>query len=192
MIKLIYIDPPYNTGKDFIYETISRPRTEFRLKRARRTKTDRAVANSDSSGRYHFDWMSMMYARLTVAKRLCKMTALSWSASTTMSSSALRKLMDRVFGERNFVAQLVWERSEERREVLFRGSRIPRGFCDACCSCVNGKKFGEKKSLVPETYRDEFSDCADLMGKILRRSKPIFQVVFRFAKDPPREETGSI
>lgn len=120
-VKLIYIDPPYNTGKDFIYRddfTTSRDAFE----KAAGEKDDagsRLVANPDTRGRYHSDWMSMMYARLTVAKRLLRQDGIIMVSIDDYEQAPLRKLMDEIFGEKNFVAQLVWEKGRKNDAKFF-------------------------------------------------------------------------
>ncbi|WGF90087.1 site-specific DNA-methyltransferase [Marinivivus vitaminiproducens] len=120
-VKIIYIDPPYNTGKDFIYrDDFSTPGQQFAIEAGEKDEGgSRLVANSDSSGRYHSDWMSMMYARLTVAKRLLRDDGVIMVSIDDYEQSALRKLMDQVFGERNFVAQLVWEKGRKNDAKFF-------------------------------------------------------------------------
>lgn len=114
-VKLIYIDPPYNTGKDFIYkDNFSVEKEKFeKVSGERDEEGSRLIANPETRGRFHSDWMSMMYARLTVAKRLLKDDGVIMVSIDDFEQAALRKLLDQVFGERNFVAQLVWEKSRK-------------------------------------------------------------------------------
>lgn len=120
-VKLIYIDPPYNTGKDFIYKdnfTISKD--DFEIESGTKDETgSRLVANPETRGRYHSDWMSMMFSRLTVAKRLLKDDGIIMVSIDDYEQSALRKLMDQVFGEKNFIAQLVWEKGRKNDAKFF-------------------------------------------------------------------------
>ncbi|WP_166263254.1 site-specific DNA-methyltransferase [Marinobacter caseinilyticus] len=120
-VKLIYIDPPYNTGKDFIYkDDFSTSVREFEEQSGARSDSGgRLVANFESRGRYHSDWMSMIYPRLTVAKRLLKDDGIIMVSIDDSEQSALRKLMDQVFGEKNFVAQLVWEKGRKNDAKFF-------------------------------------------------------------------------
>lgn len=120
-IKVIYIDPPYNTGKDFIYrDNFTAEKERFEIEAGEKsTEGGRLVANSDTRGRYHSDWMSMMYARLTVAKRLLKDDGIILVSIDDYEQAALRKLMDQVFGETNFFAQLVWEKGRKNDAKFF-------------------------------------------------------------------------
>lgn len=120
-VKLIYIDPPYNTGKDFIYrDNFTADKEQFEIDAREKTvEGGRLVANPDTRGRYHSDWMSMMYARLTVAKRLLKDDGIILVSIDDYEQAALRKLMDQVFGETNFVVQLVWEKGRKNDAKFF-------------------------------------------------------------------------
>ncbi|MBI5552597.1 MAG: site-specific DNA-methyltransferase [Desulfobacterales bacterium] len=120
-VKLIYIDPPYNTGKDFIYKdnfTVSKE--EFEKASGERTEEGgRLVSNSESRGRYHSDWLSMIYPRLSVAKRLLSEEGLIFISIDDAEQASLRKVCDQVFGEQNFLAQLVWEKGRKNDAKFF-------------------------------------------------------------------------
>jgi adenine-specific DNA-methyltransferase len=120
-VKVIYIDPPYNTGKDFIYkDNFSASKESFEIDSGERSgEGNRLVANPESRGRYHSDWMSMMYSRLTVAQRLLKDDGIIMVSIDDYEQAALRKLLDQVFGERNFIAQLIWEKGRKNDAKFF-------------------------------------------------------------------------
>ena len=120
-VKVIYIDPPYNTGKDFIYrDNFVAEKDQFEVEAGEKSaEGGRLVANPNTRGRYHSDWMSMMYSRLTVAKRLLKDDGVVLVSIDDYEQAALRKLMDQVFGESNFVAQLVWEKGRKNDAKFF-------------------------------------------------------------------------
>ena len=120
-VKLIYIDPPYNTGKDFIYrDNFTAEKEQFQIDAGEKTaEGGRLVANPDTRGRYHSDWMSMIYSRLTVAKRLLKDDGIILVSIDDYEQAALRKMMDQVFGETNFVTQLVWEKGRKNDAKFF-------------------------------------------------------------------------
>ncbi|WDG08931.1 site-specific DNA-methyltransferase [Vibrio campbellii] len=118
-VKLIYIDPPYNTGKDFIYSD------NFLLSRAKNDLAEglkdesgnRLVDEGDykqnlsSSGRYHSDWLSMMYSRIKLARNLLKEDGVVFISIDDYEVDNLRKLCDEIFGRQNFVANVVWQRA---------------------------------------------------------------------------------
>jgi adenine-specific DNA-methyltransferase len=112
-IKMIYIDPPYNTGKDFVYkDNFTQDSTEFKEQTDQIDEYgNRLVANPDSAGRYHSDWLSMMYPRLKLARNLLTDDGVIFMSIDDNEVHNLRKIGDEIFGENNFVATVVWERS---------------------------------------------------------------------------------
>jgi adenine-specific DNA-methyltransferase len=111
-VKIIYIDPPYNTGNDFIYEDDFAEDTEDYLERSnQKDKTgNRMVANSESNGRFHSDWLSMMYSRLKLARNLLSDEGLIFISIDTGEESNLTKIGDEIFGQENRLASIVWEK----------------------------------------------------------------------------------
>lgn len=111
-VKLIYIDPPYNTGRDFIYDDDYSESSADYLRRSRQQDADgvRLVPLPDSAGRYHSDWLSMMYPRLKAARNLLRSDGAIFLSIDDHEVDNLRKLCDEVFGSRNFVAQIIWQK----------------------------------------------------------------------------------
>ncbi|PMC62259.1 site-specific DNA-methyltransferase [Corynebacterium xerosis] len=111
-VKLIYIDPPYNTGRDFIYDDDFAESTNSFLERSSQAddKGVRLVANTDANGRYHSDWLSMMYPRLKLARNLLKADGAIFISIDDHEIDNLRALCDEVFGAKNFVAQIIWQK----------------------------------------------------------------------------------
>lgn len=113
-VKLIYIDPPYNTGHDFVYnDDFAQSSAEY-LERSGQTDDSgaRLVANSEANGRFHSDWLSMMYPRLKLARNLLRSDGVVLISIDDNEVHDLRLLCDEVFGSGNFVAQMVWQRSK--------------------------------------------------------------------------------
>lgn len=110
-VKCIYIDPPYNTGKDFVY---SDNYTEGRKPYWEQTGvTDQGVkidTNTDSDGRYHSNWLNMMYSRLLLARQLLKEDGIIFISIDDNEVGNLRKLCDEVLGEENFIEQIIWKK----------------------------------------------------------------------------------
>lgn len=112
-VKMIYIDPPYNTGNDFVYHD------DFAMSADEYAEASGAVdelgykyiKNMDSNGRFHSDWCSMIYSRLMVARTLLTEDGVIFISIDDNEVENLRKICDEVFGEGNFIAQLVWERA---------------------------------------------------------------------------------
>uniref|UniRef100_UPI00359CAEDF site-specific DNA-methyltransferase n=1 Tax=Bifidobacterium adolescentis TaxID=1680 RepID=UPI00359CAEDF len=106
-VKMIYIDPPYNTGHDFVYkdkfgDTIENYKEQAGLANQ---------SNVDTSGRFHSDWCSMMYPRLRLARELLSDDGVIFISIDDNEDRNLRIICDEVFGEANFVSQLIWERA---------------------------------------------------------------------------------
>lgn len=111
-IKMIYIDPPYNTGKDFVYEDDFAQSTEEYLANSGQydEEGNRLVTNSESNGRFHTDWLNMIYPRLKIAKDLLSDEGVIFISIDDGEIGNLRKICDDVFGEQSFLANLVWEK----------------------------------------------------------------------------------
>lgn len=111
-VKMIYIDPPYNTGKDFIYKDDFAEDTEAYLERSNQADEigNRMVANTEANGRFHSDWLTMMYSRLRLAHRLLDSDGIIFISIDDNEVSNLRKICDEVFGEQNFAAQIIWKK----------------------------------------------------------------------------------
>jgi len=115
-VKMIYIDPPYNTGNDFIYEDDFAENADEFLKRSNQKDEEgnRLVTNSESNGRFHSDWLSMIYARLKLARNLLADDGVIFISIDDGEVGNLRKLADQIFGETNFIANLIWQKKYTR------------------------------------------------------------------------------
>ena len=111
-VKMIYIDPPYNTGNDFIYNDDFAETSEAYLSRSNQKDEagNRLVANPDSNGRFHSDWLSMMYPRLKLARNLLADDGVIFISCDDSENCNLKKLCDEVFGNKNFIDTLIWEK----------------------------------------------------------------------------------
>jgi adenine-specific DNA-methyltransferase len=107
-VKLIYVDPPYNTGNDFVYDDDFAESTAAYLARSGQTDGDgaRLVANTEANGRFHSDWLSMMFPRLKLARNLLSDDGVIFVSISEHEVDNLRKLLDAVFGEANFIGQI--------------------------------------------------------------------------------------
>ena len=112
-VKMIYIDPPYNTGNDFVYEDdFAESAEEYRSRSGQFDEQgNRLVTNAESNGRFHTDWLNMIYPRLKVAYDLLRMDGVIFISIDDNEVDNLKKVCNEIFGEKNFVAQLVWERA---------------------------------------------------------------------------------
>ncbi|ROZ51190.1 site-specific DNA-methyltransferase [Rhodococcus sp. WS3] len=110
-VKLIYIDPPYNTGNDFVYKDEFAESTAEYLIRSGQTDNSgtQLSANMESSGRFHSDWLSMIYPRLKLARNLLTDDGVIIASIDDTEVSSLREVMDFTFGKQNYIATVVWQ-----------------------------------------------------------------------------------
>lgn len=115
-VKMIFIDPPYNTGRDFIYSDDFRDNLNTYLRYSGQLSDDgrKVSANSDASGRYHTNWLNMMFPRLRLARNLLREDGVIFITIDDTEVANLRKLCDEVFGEENFVVNVVWQKKYTR------------------------------------------------------------------------------
>lgn len=111
-VKMIYIDPPYNTGKDFVYkDNFARGSQEELLQSGQKDEyNQRLVVNPETAGRYHSNWLSMMYPRLKLARNLLKDDGVIFISIDDNEVHNLRKICDEIFGENNFVSNIIWHK----------------------------------------------------------------------------------
>ncbi|WP_228272150.1 site-specific DNA-methyltransferase [Acinetobacter bereziniae] len=111
-VKMIYIDPPYNTGNDFIYEDDFAESTDEFFERSNQTDDEgnKLVANTDSNGRFHSDWLSMMYSRLKLARNLLSDDGVIFISIDDYEKDSLKKVCDEIFIG-NYIGTIVWQRA---------------------------------------------------------------------------------
>ena len=111
-IKMIYIDPPYNTGNDFIYkDDYKMPLESYLLRSGQMNEMDEMLtSNPKSSGRFHSDWLNMLYPRLRVAKDLLRDDGVIFVSIDDNEVHNLRQTMNEIFGEENFLANIIWQK----------------------------------------------------------------------------------
>ena len=112
-VKMIYIDPPYNTGSDFVYKDDFKDNLANyqRLTGQRDEEGNPLFTNSDTAGRYHSNWLNMMYPRLKLARNLLRDDGVIFISIDDNEVHNLRKICDEIFGEGNFVANVIWQRA---------------------------------------------------------------------------------
>ncbi|MFO0508363.1 MAG: site-specific DNA-methyltransferase, partial [bacterium] len=128
-IKMIYIDPPYNTGNDFVYNDnfTGDKETELFESGQKDEYNQRLVVNPETAGRYHSDWLTMIYPRLKLARNLLREDGIIFLSIDDIELQNLRKLCDEIFGDTNFVANFIWEKRtnrENRKTVSYRHDNI--------------------------------------------------------------------
>ena len=161
-IKMIYIDPPYNTGKDFVYKDDYKDN----LKNYRQitgqidSEGNKLFTNSDSDGRYHSKWLNMMYPRLILARNLLKEDGVIFISIDDNEIENLKKLCDEVFGEVNFISTIAWRRSDNQPNI----GNFARVKEYIVCFAKNKEMVNLYKLPLTEkakskyTYRDKIGD----------------------------------
>ena len=121
-VKLIYIDPPYNTGKDFVYPDNFRDNIQNYLELTGQTGEGgrKLSSNTEASGRFHTDWLNMMYPRLKLARNLLKEDGIICVSIADDEAHNLKSILSDIFGEENFIATCVWQKrySRENRGII--------------------------------------------------------------------------
>ena len=148
-VKMIYIDPPYNTGNDFIYPDNYTESLETYLEYTGQVDDQghRFGTNSDTDGRFHSKWLNMMYPRLYLARNLLREDGVIFISIDDNEVDNLRKLCDEVFGAENFVVPIIWQKRitpENRRAFSFEHDYV-------LCYARSAEAFGETRRLLPLT-----------------------------------------
>ncbi len=142
-IKMIYIDPPYNTGKEFIYPDNFREGLQDYLRYSGQVDGEglKLTSNSETSGRYHSKWLSMMYPRLFLARNLLREDGVIFVSIDDHEVHNLRHLMDEVFGEEQFIAQFVWKSRQQKDNRNITGASIDHEYV----LCYGRRVRGEQR-----------------------------------------------
>ncbi|HUT03673.1 MAG TPA: site-specific DNA-methyltransferase [bacterium] len=149
-VKMIYIDPPYNTGNDFIYPDDFRDGIKNYMELTGQTDGEgrRLSTNAETSGRYHTDWLNMMYPRLRLARNLLRVDGVIFISIDDNESANLRKLCDEVFGEENFAADFVWEKKYTTSNNIEGVSSVHETIL---CYCRSSDELGSAINRLPYT-----------------------------------------
>lgn len=159
-IKMIYIDPPYNTGRDFVYKDNYTDNLHNYLNITHQTDEEgkRLSTNTESDGRYHSNWLNMMYPRLRLARNLLKEDGVIFISIDDNEIHNLRKLCDEIFGEENFVATFIWDggRKNDSKKVSVGHEYIlafTKGtLTDSEEYLEKAKNWRERKEGIDEIY----------------------------------------
>ena len=155
-IKMIYIDPPYNTGNDFVYEDdFADPMARYKEVTQQTTKS-----NPETMGRYHTNWLNMMYPRLRLAANLLTDDGVIFISIDDNEFTNLKKVCDEIFGEENFVAQIPWRKRTAKSDVPFGISQdyewiVCYAKSDKFAACLEGgtRKYYESDDLPGRPWR---------------------------------------
>lgn len=158
-IKMIYIDPPYNTGKDFIYPDNFTEGVSDYYKKTRQTKDGiKMTSNPESNGRFHSDWLTMMYPRLSLARNILKDDGVIFVSIDDNEVANLRLIMDEIFGEENFIQSFMWLHGKGKKD---KNSRTLQQYI--LCFAKNKELLSDWSILEGKNYKFENPDN-DLEG----------------------------
>lgn len=159
-IKMIYIDPPYNTGKDFVYPDNFKEGLQSYLEFTKQVDEDgrKLSTNSDTEGRYHSNWLNMMYPRLKLARNLLTDDGIIFISIDDHEEENLKKICNEIFGENNFVNKFTWLNNLKGRQISGHGAAGTHEtiFCFARnLDNVSEFKYSAQllKDLMPSTYK---------------------------------------
>ena len=158
-VKMIYIDQPYNTGNDFVYEDDFKQSAEEYIDNSGQLDEEgnRMVTNTESNGRFHTDWLNMMYPRLKLAKDLLdKNECVIFISIDESEHSNLKKICDEIFGEDNFIAELVWAagRKNDSKHISISHEYILAYFKNSSYIYENKVVWRERKQGLDDIYSE--------------------------------------
>ena len=158
-VKMIYIDPPYNTGNDFIYnDDFAESSAEFFARSQQFDEEgNRLIANTESNGRFHSDWLSMMYSRLKLARNLLSDDGIIFISCDDNEVHNLRKLCDEVLGSNNFICEITWRRTDNQPNIgnIARVKEYIVCYAKTIFNLSLGKLELSTKALKEYRYSDE-------------------------------------
>lgn len=178
-IKMIYIDPPYNTGNDFVYEDDFVQNMDEYLENSGQfdVEGNRLVKNLDSNGRFHTDWLNMIYPRLKLAKDLLSEDGVIFISIDDCEIVNLRKSCDEVFGTDNFVSEFIWKSRQNKDNRNVTGVSIDHEYvlCYSKIPFIRAIKGDERKT---EQYKNPDNDprgpwtSANMVGLLPANQRP--------------------
>lgn len=178
-IKMIYIDPPYNTGNDFVYEDDFVQSTDEYLENSGQFDDagNRLVKNLDSNGRFHTDWLNMIYSRIKLAKDLLADNGVLFISIDDGEAANLMKLCNDIMGEVNFVADLIWQKNFSRANDATYFSTMHDHILCYCKSNIvldnNGWKIGliPRGDEIPKGYSNPDNDPRGVWTSVILSAK---------------------
>ena len=171
-VKMIYIDPPYNTGNDFVYDDDFAESTSEYLANSGQydEQGNRLVANTESNGRFHTDWLNMIYPRLKVARDLLTEDGVIFISIDDNEVVNLKEICNEIFGSSNFVSQIVWEQG---RKSMAAQIAINHEYCLIYCknrienikndSLKSNHNWSDKKEGLEQIY-NEYENLKNIYG----------------------------
>lgn len=176
-VKLIYIDPPYNTGKDFVYPDNFQDNIKNYFELTGQTEGGAKItSNTEASGRFHTDWLNMMYPRLLLAKNLLKDDGLFFASIDDTEVVNFRRILDEIFGDDAFVAQLVWKNK-------YNAGALTKGFSNVH-EYILCYSRGNLSNLTAPLGEAEIAGYKGQDSKFANRGGYVTQPLATSSKDP--------
>ena len=178
-VKMIYIDPPYNTGNDFIYaDDFMRSQEEENEQMGMYDEDEnRLFKNTDTNGRFHSDWCSMIYSRLLLARNLLTEDGVIFISIDDNEVTNLRRVCNEVLGESNFIAQFIWQSRQNKDNRNISGVSIDHEYI-ICCSKQCGQRIFRGTERKTELYNNPDDDprgpwtSANMVGLATKDARP--------------------
>ena len=173
-IKMIYIDPPYNTGKDFVYkDNFSKEgSTELFESGQKNEYSEKLVANPETSGRYHSDWLTMMYPRLKLARNLLTEDGVIFISIDDNEVTNLCKICDEIFSEVNYIATFPWKKRTTKSDVPFGVSQDYEWVVAYSKANFFGGLGFERKYYKSDDYPNDRWRLSDLTTQKVEADRP--------------------
>ncbi|MHB1678685.1 MAG: site-specific DNA-methyltransferase [Sulfuriferula sp.] len=151
-VKLIYIDPPYNTGKDFVYPDNFQDNIKNYLELTGQVEGGRKISsNTEASGRFHTDWLNMMYPRLKLARNLLRRDGTLFISIDDGELPRLRIAADDIFGEENFLASFVWKSRQNKDNRTVTGASVDHEYIVCYGNSIRGATRDRSQYLNPDS-----------------------------------------
>ena len=191
-VKMIYIDPPYNTGNDFVYEDdFSQSADDYIDNSGQQDDVgNHLVANTENNGRFHTDWLNMIYARLKVTRDFLSDDGVIFISIDDNEIENLRKICDEIFGANNFVAQFVW-RGGRRNLAKYVSTSHEYMLCFAkSLSIISDRNisWNEKKKGLDKIYKEADSLVNEYNGDFQKASKALKEWYKSLPDDEPAKD----
>ena len=153
-IKMIYIDPPYNTGHDFVYND------DYKISNQEYAnvvgeydeENNRLFVNTDTNGRFHSDWCSMIYSRIIVARNLLTEDGVIFISIDDNELDNLRKICDEIFGASNFIARVIHKNNSMKNQSKYVG--ITTEYILIYCKCMESLKKLQPEYIILKIYHE--------------------------------------
>ncbi|MCT1590769.1 site-specific DNA-methyltransferase [Kocuria palustris] len=185
-IKMIYIDPPYNTGGDFVYPDNYKEGLDTYLEWTRQVNDEgqKLSTNSDTQGRYHSNWLNMMYPRLKLARNLLTEDGVIFISIDDNEQPNLKAMCDEVFGASNFIAQIVRNTNSSKNQSLFVS--VSHEYCLVYARNINvlNEKHATNKWSVPKNNVEEYKRRVKKLQKMGMSNDEITQELKQLTNYP--------